>query len=340
MIQVWQSDTLVNELMGITITEESFDWLTSFWKDHGHDLRWDNFFVLPPWLKVWQETFAPESKPYFLVGRQAEKVTGIAPLLIKDGTASIIGSADVCDYVDFIVAPGEEGDFFRALLDDLKVRNVNLLDAGALRPDSVASTLLMDTARKMGYEVACEEEDISLERDLPPTWDEYLQLLNSKQRHEVRRKLRRLAEAGNINYRFVSEVESVPDFMAVFLKMFVESREDKAEFLTEQMEAYFKTMAVAMAEAGLLRAGILEVDSKSVAAIIAFDYNDIVYLYNSAYDPDYSSLSVGVLSKALYIKDSIERGKKRFDFLKGTERYKYHLGGTEVHLSRCRIKIG
>jgi CelD/BcsL family acetyltransferase involved in cellulose biosynthesis len=326
--------------MSSTITEESFDWLTSFWKDHGHELRWDNVFVLPPWLKVWQKTFAPETKPYFLTGRQEEKVTGIAPLLIKDRTASIIGSADVCDYVDFIVAPGKEGDFFKALLDDLKGRNVNLLDLGALRPDSATNAFLIDTARKTGYEATCEEEDLSLERDLPPTWDEYLKLLNSKQRHEVRRKLRRLAEAGSINYRFVDKAESVPDFMDTFLKMFVESREDKAEFLTEQMADFFKSMAGAMAEAGLLRAGILEVDDKPVAAIIAFDYNDIVYLYNSAYDPNYSSLSVGVLSKALYIKDSIERGKKRFDFLKGTERYKYHLGGTEVHLSRCRIKIG
>jgi CelD/BcsL family acetyltransferase involved in cellulose biosynthesis len=65
-----------------------------------------------------------------------------------------------------------------------------------------------------------------------------------------------------------------------------------------------------------------------------------VYLYNSAYDPQYSSLSVGVLSKALNIKDSIERGKKRFDFLKGAEQYKYHLGGREVQLSSCQITIG
>jgi len=326
--------------MSTTITEESFDWLTSFWKDHGHELRWDNFFVLPTWLKVWWQTFAPETKPYFLTGKEGKKVTGIAPLLIKDRTASIIGSADVCDYVDFIVALGKESDFFSALLDDLKGRNVNLLDLGALRPDSAATMFLIDIAGKSGYEVTCEEEDISLERDLPPTWDEYLQLLNSKQRHEVRRKLRRLAEAGSINYRFVDKAESVPDFMDVFLKMFVESREDKAEFLTGHMEAFFKSMVEVMAEAGLLRAGILDLDDKPVAAIIAFDYNDVVYLYNSAYDPNYSSLSVGVLSKALYIKDSIERGKKRFDFLKGTERYKYHLGGTEVHLSRCRIRIG
>ncbi len=51
-------------------------------------------------------------------------------------------------------------------------------------------------------------------------------------------------------------------------------------------------------------------------------------------------MSVGVLSKVLCIKDSIERGKKKFDFLKGDERYKYHLGGQEVRLYRCRIVIG
>jgi len=65
-----------------------------------------------------------------------------------------------------------------------------------------------------------------------------------------------------------------------------------------------------------------------------------VYLYNSAYDPEYSYLSVGILSKALYIKDSIQRGKKRFDFLKGSEHYKYHLGGREVPLYNCQITFG
>ena len=50
-------------------------------------------------------------------------------------------------------------------------------------------------------------------------------------------------------------------------------------------------------------------------------------------------MSVGVLSKALCIRDSIERGKKRFDFLKGDEHYKYHLGGQEVQLYRCLIKL-
>ena len=73
--------------------------------------------------------------------------------------------------------------------------------------------------------------------------------------------------------------------------------------------------------------------------VMGFDYNDSVYLYNSGYDPRYSSLSVGLLSKVLLIKDSIQRGRKRFDFLKGSEPYKYHLSGKEVPLSSCQITI-
>ena len=325
--------------MSYTITEENLDWLTTFWKDHGHQLRWESPFVLPPWLKTWLEVFGTEGQIYFPVIRQEERVIGIAPLLIKGNNASIIGSPDVCDFVDFIVAPGRENDFFEVLLDDLKQKGIKLLDLGSLRPDSTVVSNLMDTAQKSGHEVICQNDDISLQRDLPTTWEEYLQVLNSKQRHEVRRKLRRLEEAGEINYRFIETPESVPGFMDIFLRQFVTSREDKATFMTEQMETFFKSVTTAMAEDGLLRAGILELDTTPVAAILAFDYNNIVYLYNSAYDPEYSSLSVGVLSKALYIKDSIERGKKRFDFLKGEEHYKYHLGGIEVQLSRCQIAI-
>ena len=64
-----------------------------------------------------------------------------------------------------------------------------------------------------------------------------------------------------------------------------------------------------------------------------------IYLYNSGYDPDYVGLSAGLLSKALAIKDSIEKVRKKFDFLKGSEEYKYHLGGKEVPLYRCLVTL-
>jgi CelD/BcsL family acetyltransferase involved in cellulose biosynthesis len=70
---------------------------------------------------------------------------------------------------------------------------------------------------------------------------------------------------------------------------------------------------------------------------LCFDYNNDIYLYNSAYDPAYSSLSVSLLLKVFNIRDAVEHGKKRFDFLSGDEPYKYDLGGHDVPLYQCLI---
>ncbi len=302
-------------------------------------MRWSSPFVLPAWLKVWWQELGSEAELYLGAVRQGEEVIGIAPLMVEDSKASLLGSADVCDYLDFVVVPGMEGDFFGVLLDDLRQKGVGHLDLGAVRPDSTVPTHLAGIARDRGYEVICHPEDVSVELDLPATWEEYLAILTAKQRHEVRRKLRRLSEAGKIDYHFVKNSAAVPDTMSVFLKMFSESRQDKATFLTARMESFFRSLAEAMAEIGLLRLGILELDMLPAAMILCFDYNDCIYLYNSGYDPQYNSLSVGLLSKVLCIKESIQEGKKRFDFLKGDETYKYRLGGREVPLYRCQITI-
>ena len=325
--------------MKYSITEENLDNLHSYWNNNRPDLNWASVFVLPSWLEVWWQVFGSGAKLFLRAVRQGENIIGIAPLLLKEKTVSFVGSVDVCDYLDFIVAPGRENDFFSTLLDDLREKGINHLDLKPVRPDATVLTQLVAIAQQRGYEVLRTPEDVSLELELPPDWEEYLSLLTTKQRHEVRRKLRRLSEAGNVDYHFVEDGAVVPDAMNTFLKMFTESRPDKAIFLTDRMESFFRLLAATMAEAGLLRLGVLELDKQPMAMIICFDYNDCVYLYNSGYDPEYNYLSAGLLSKALAIKDSIQRGRKRFDFLKGAEPYKYHLGGREVPLYRCQINI-
>ena len=325
--------------MGYTITEESFASLNSYWVDPRHNLRWYPLFVLPSWLKVWWQTFGSRTGLYLRAVRRGEKIIGIAPLLVKGKTVSIIGSADVCDYLDFVVTPGMERDFFTVLLDDLTQNGINHLDLKPLRPDSTVLTDLVALARERKYEVVCQEEGVSVELDLPATWDEYLATLTKKQRHEVRRKLRRLWEADNVDYRCIKVSQGIGDFVDSFLKLFSLSREEKAEFMTAQMEMFFRSLAETMADIGLLRVGILELDTLPAAMIIGFDYNSTMYLYNSAYDPNYSYLSVGLLSKVLCIKESIQSGNKKWDFLKGGEPYKYHIGGREIPLHSCQISI-
>ena len=326
--------------MSYTITQESFDSLAICWGDPSHGLRWNSVFVLPAWFKTWWQEFGSENELYLISVRQGEIITGIAPLMVKGRKVSLLGSVDVCDYLDFVVAPGMERNFFSVLLDDLRQKGINHLDLRPLKPDSTVLTNLVGIAQNRKYEVLCQEEGVSVELDLPASWDEYLAMLTKKQRHEVRRKLRRLWEAGNVDYRCVEVGQGeVGDFTDTFLKLFSLGREEKANFMTSRMESFFRSLAEAMAEIGLLRYGIVELDELPAAMIMGFDYNDSMYLYNSAYDSQYNSLSVGLLCKVLCIKESIEKGKEKWDFLTGGERYKYHIGGREIPLYSCQIVI-
>jgi CelD/BcsL family acetyltransferase involved in cellulose biosynthesis len=325
--------------MSYTLTVESLDGVTSSWDKLRHCLRWSSIFVLPAWLKAWWEAFGGEGELYLRTLWQAERIIGFAPLLVNKETASFIGSADVCDYLDFVITPRRERDFFKVLLDDLRDKGVRKLDLRPLRPDSTVLAQLVSIAQNRGYEVLCRPEDVSLELDLPTTWNEYLAILKTKQRHEVRRKLRRLWEAGNAEHHCIEVSREVEDYLDIFLKLFSLSKDEKASFMNPKMESFFRSLAKAMAEIGLLRLGVLQLDKVPTAMTVGFDYNDSHYLYNSAYDPQFSYLSVGLLCKVLCLKESIEKGKKKWNFLKGGEPYKYQLGGQEVPLYSCQITI-
>ena len=330
---------LIMSTMSYTVSDVSLENLNFLYTDPKQNLNWSSVFITPVWLQVWWRVFGGDTEPYIREVRDENGVLGIAPLMVKENTSYFIGGTDVCDYLDFIIAPGEESDFFRVLLDDLKNNGIKQLYLKHVRPDSTAYCHLADITRDRGYQVGCTAEEVSVEMDLPASWEKYLEVLNSKQRHEVKRKLRRLSEAGEVNYKLVDDISAIPDFMDQFFKMFTESRADKAAFLTEQREAFFRAIVAKMSEAGLLKLGILELDGRDMASIIGFDYNNSIYLYNSGYDPEYNYLSVGLLSKVLCIQKSIEAGRRKFDFLKGAEVYKYHLGGREIPLYRCEISI-
>ncbi len=325
--------------MSDTVTGKTLASLNQSWYDSHPDLVWSVPFVLPAWLGAWWRVFGEGSQEFIREVRDGDKTIGLAPLRRRGDVALFLGDTDVCDYQDFIIAPGREDDFFNALLDDVKAQGVARLDLAYVRPDSAALTHLVPLARERGCEVATESEDVSLEVDLPPDWEAYLAQLSAKQRHEVRRKLRRLSEAGEVDYHFAEGEAATGPALDTLLRMFAESRQDKADFLTERMETFFREMAAAMAAIGRLRLGVLALDGRPVAEIICFDYNECVYLYNSGYDPGYTAVSAGLLSKVMAIEDAVARGRRRFDFLKGAEVYKYHLGGREVPLYRCRIEL-
>jgi CelD/BcsL family acetyltransferase involved in cellulose biosynthesis len=302
-------------------------------------LRWECLFVLPEWLRVWWDVFGGAADLSILSVRHQEHVIGLAPLQLKDDSAAFIGSTDVCDCLDFIVAAGREAEFFEVLLDHLNQQGIANLELGLLRPDSTVLSHLVELAEHRGCRVSTSSEDITLELELPKTWEDYLAMLNGKQRHEVKRKFRRLEEAGDINLRVVEDPAQIARHQATFFELFKMSSGEKAAFLTDKMASFFEALASAMAGSKILRLYMLELNETPAAVSMCFDFNGTLHLYNSGFDPSFQALSVGSLCNLLSIKDAIKNVRKKYDFLKGAETYKYRLGGREIPLSSCRIKL-
>lgn len=324
----------------IEIKTESFERLESFFLNKKLNLDWNCLFVLPLWLKTWWDTFGDRNTPEILAGYRQGKLIGVAPLRIQDKTARFIGGENVCDYQDMIVASNQYHEFFKTILIHLKTKGIRSLELGTLRPDSASLTLLPKLAEQMGYTVENHQVALSYEIGLPRTWESYLFMLNGKQRHEVRRKMRRLDEAGHVQFRILERPDEISEAMDTFFSLFKASRPDKSEFLTEEMMSFFRLLAQKMAQQKFLRMSFLDIDQVPAAGVMCFDYNNSIFLYNNGYNPQFSHLSPGFLSKVYSIRDSIEQGRLRYDLLKGDEGYKKRLGSTPVPLYHLKIDLG
>lgn len=321
------------------IASETLDSVLAHWQADGSGVVWNCIFVLPMWLQAWWTNFGQEQDLYLFSIRQADRNIGIAPLLRVDRTASLMGDQNVCDSLDFIVASGQTTEFYGTLLHQLRQDGINRLDLGLIRPDSSAYTGLLPVAEKMGCRIHCEPAATSYELELPGNWNAYLASLSGKERHEIRRKFRRLDRAGRVDYRVVDDAILATGEMDTFLRLFKSNRPDKAVFMSDTMSAFFRDLATHLASWGLLKLFFLELDEKPIAAVMCFDYQSTRYLYNNGYDSRYSALSAGLLSKVLSIKASFQAGIKTYDFLKGSEDYKRRLGGRPVALYQCRLEL-
>jgi CelD/BcsL family acetyltransferase involved in cellulose biosynthesis len=295
--------------------------------------------MLPAWVQVWWRHFGGSLSALICAVWSGSQLIGIAPLGLHGETARLLGSADVCDYLDCVIAPGHEQAFFSVLLEHLKARGIVRLELGPVRADSTILCHGVAVARELGCTVVCDREDSTFACVLPHTWEGYLSMLSSKQRHEARRKLHRLEAAGTVSYRAIEDAAELEVFLPAFLHLFRASRPDKAAFMTDRMAAFFYDLSRAMAAHGLLQLGLLELKGRVVASVLCFDYQGTRFLYNSGYDRHYGMLNAGFVSKLLSIRDSLSRGCTRYDFLKGEESYKKHLGGVAAGVYRCRVAL-
>ena len=298
-----------------------------------------SIFLSPQWQEVWWENFsAGREMTGFSIPAATGGLDALASLARVDNVIGFVGAPDTFDYNDFLVRPGFEEVFYGTLLDVLDGWEWDNLHLDSLIEDSPTLSHLPEMARGRGYSVEVEYEDVTSGVHLPGEWDQFLALLTKKDRHELRRKLRRLDSREDWRWYCVTTPDEVAANFDSFLSLMRMSRTDKEDYMTPERERFFRALADRMAELDRIRLFFMEIDGAKVAASLCFDYGSARLLYNSGYDPELSYYSVGLLLHAMCVKDAIERGLGYFDFLRGPEPYKAHLGGRQKSLYKMVVK--
>ncbi len=325
--------------MGYTVQREEIEpAFSEEWRALLPRTSMNKVFASPTWLRVWWQEFGAGRELILLSVRREGELVGVAPLMRDGDRLCFAGDTQVCDYMDMIAAPGEEKAVLSAVLRSLGEEPWQELSLWAVPQGSPTLEALKAAAPGFGFRVDIEQEDVCPQLELPSTWEEYLAGLNKKNRHELRRKLRRLSQGGEVALESVGEQAAVEAALDDFLRLYRQSRADKAEFMTEQMERFFRAIVAALSAEGQIELLFLTLGGVRVATVLCFCRNGEALLYNSGYDPDYAYLSVGLLSKALALRKAIEEGRSRFDFLRGPEPYKYDLGARDVAVYRCTVR--
>ncbi len=323
----------------VQIHEISLRQLEKIWPDHGQLWQGAGPFVTPAWLQAWSHCLKGLDDLVLLQVESDLEILGIAPLRVNNGTARLIGSEDVCDYLDFLVTPGHADSFYRGILGYLGSNGVAELILQPVLPSSSVLEHLVPYARSNGCSVEITPNNVCLNMALPTGWQAYLAGLNKKQRHEVRRKFRRFSEAGEISTRNITEPVETLAAMETFFYLFRLSRTDKNNFMVPRRQHFFQVLATNLAKSGMLDLLEISIDAEPAAMVFCFDYGSTTFLYNNGFNPAHRSISPGIVSKVMAIRRSIEEGKEYFNFLNGAERYKYQLGGSEESLFTCRISL-
>ena len=233
-------------------------------------------------------------------------------------TAIFFGASYHADYATVLAPPERLPAVAAAFVADLRARSAapspdwDALDLRRLRSgdpaaDALAAAFLRAEAAA-GWTVTLEREDVCPVAALPVggTLDDYLGTLDKKERHEIRRKVRRAEAAGEV--LLTESTDALADLES-FIDLHQARWGDDGLFPATpggaQSRVHFRRLFELFGPDGALRLSFLTVAGRRIAAGVHFETADRLFYYNAGVDPEARDLSPGVVMVERYVRRAI-----------------------------------
>jgi CelD/BcsL family acetyltransferase involved in cellulose biosynthesis len=263
-------------------------------------------------------------------------------------TAIFFGASYHADYATLLAAPGELDVVADALATYLAGPDGPAWDVVDLRRlrcgDPAAEALAAAFGRRegaAGWTLNLEREDVCPVVTLPEgaDFDEFLAILGKKERHEIRRKLRRAEAVGPITLtRSTDPLVDLPAFIELHQKRWGTEGLFPDSAGGAMSRLFFRRLFELLGPDGPLVLSFLAVGDRRIGAGVHLEDGPSLLYYNAGMDPEARELSPGVLMVASYVRAALAGGFRRMDFLRGVEPYKYEWGARDEPIQRLLVR--
>lgn len=302
----------------------------------------------------------PGKEPLVLLARNSQgKLVGVLPLALTRRVKGLMPAVEVLgsnalgypigDYWGLLAEPGAEVAVWAAFVRHLKKRRWTMIDLRNCmtttpgKEESMAH-LFERPLNGLGWGVRVATSDVCRRIHLPATFDDYLATLSSNGRQNLRRKMRKLTEAGLTIGTVDLSDETAREVAMQALITYHQARwggtESTGGFPDERSKKMHRHLVAQLAPSGRveLRA-VRTAEGEIVGVIYNLRQNGVGYFYGIGFSGDekWSQLSLGVCLLADSIAAAIEEGCHTFDLLRGDHDYKRHFGGYEAYNQRITI---
>ena len=237
---------------------------------------------------------------------------------IKDGTLCNSGSRDYIDY-----RPN-----FNLTSKSLKDLNCKKVSLDSMHFDQIKEITKLYPENSL--KISKQDQVVNLM--LPESYEEYLAALPRKKRHELKRKKVRFQEKYP---QAVLRESKDSEIFETFITLHKTSDGDKGNFMNDEVTAFFSSLLTMKG----WKIYYLEVDNAIAACCFVYEDEVGSYLYNSSKNNTFNEVNPGIIIIDKIIEQLISKEFTFFDFLKGTERYKFDLGGISTQLYDIEITL-
>ncbi len=323
---------------------EEFLMLQERWNRLLHSSSQNSIFLTHQWFVSWWKCFSEEkSLELIIIKDDQDAWEGIAPLMRERNSLRFIASQEVSDYCDFIVASDREEEFYAEFLETIigQYPDIEALELMNLKSDSLTLTLLPRISAQKGFSCTSFESEVAPILRLPPTYEEFLSAMTRRHRHELKRKLRRVNQLGGAKVINIADQQGLQTWIHSFIELHRKSDPSKKAFWNKGgMVEFFKEIVHQFSLEKWVELSLLLDEDKIMALLLNFLYEEEIDFYNVAYDRDYAWYTPGLYLFHHRLSQAIKEGKRKADFLRGREKYKYYFGAKDSKILSLILKPG